>query len=86
MHARSNTLKHYFLAHAMTEKAMLAQTQAHNVHRQVRVDAVAALRNLMDAYGEDHLDEIKPHIPNLLDQLFRLMAEVKLFTDVTPSK
>lgn len=43
---------------------------------QVRVDAVVALRNLMDAFDEDHLADIKPHIGKLLEQLFCLMAEV----------
>ena len=44
----------------------------------MRVDAVAALRQLVDAYDEGHLDEMKPHLPTLLDQLFSLMSEVPL--------
>ena len=43
---------------------------------QVRVDAVAALRNLVDAFHADDLPSIKPLIPSLLNQLFALMAEV----------
>lgn len=43
---------------------------------QVRVDAVAALRNLVDAFHKDDLPSIKPLIPNLLNQLFALMNEV----------
>ena len=45
---------------------------------QVRVDAVAALRSLVDAFHEDDLPSIKPLIPSLLNQLFALMAEVHL--------
>ena len=44
---------------------------------QVRVDAVAALRSLVDAFHEDDLPSIKPLIPSLLNQLFALMAEVR---------
>ena len=44
---------------------------------QVRVDAVAALRNLVDAFHEDDLPSIQPLIPNLLNQLFALMNEVR---------
>ena len=43
---------------------------------QVRVDAVAALRSLVDAFHADDLPSIKPLIPSLLNQLFALMAEV----------
>ncbi|BDA47636.1 Importin-7 [Coccomyxa sp. Obi] len=43
----------------------------------VRVDAVAALRSLVDAFHEDDLPSIKPLIPSLLNQLFALMAEVE---------
>ncbi|CAL5220954.1 g3058 [Coccomyxa viridis] len=43
----------------------------------VRVDAVAALRNLVDAFHEDDLPSIQPLIPNLLNQLFALMNEVE---------
>ncbi len=46
-------------------------------HAQVRVDAVAALRNLVDAFHEDDLPSIQPLIPNLLNQLFALMNEVR---------
>ena len=42
---------------------------------QVRVDAVVALRNLVEAYHKDDLDAIKPLVPSLLDQLFALMKE-----------
>ena len=44
------------------------------------MDAVIALRNIVDAYSEDHLDAMKPHLPSLLDSLFRLMAEVLCFS------
>lgn len=44
----------------------------------MRVDAVAALRNLVDAFYADDLPSIKPLIPQLLNQLFALMAEVRL--------
>ena len=47
-----------------------------SVSGQVRVDAVAALRNLVDAFHKDDLPNIKPLIPNLLNQLFALMNEV----------
>jgi len=47
---------------------------------QVRVDAVAALRNLVDAFDKDDLPSIKPLIPNLLNQLFALMNEVSSMT------
>ena len=40
------------------------------------MDAVAALRNLVDAFHKDDLPSIKPLIPNLLNQLFALMNEV----------
>jgi len=43
---------------------------------QVRVDAVAALRNLVEAFDDDHLDSIKPLLPELLNLLFGLMVEV----------
>lgn len=43
---------------------------------QVRVDAVAALRNLVEAFDDDHLDSIKPLLPELLTLLFALMVEV----------
>ena len=43
---------------------------------QVRVDAVAALRNLVEAFDDDHLDSIKPLLPELLNLLFALMVEV----------
>ncbi len=46
------------------------------MHAKVRVDAVAALRSLVDAFHEDDLPSIKPLIPSLLNQLFALMAEV----------
>ena len=39
------------------------------------MDAVAALRNLVDAFHKDDLPNIKPLIPNLLNQLFALMNE-----------
>ena len=42
----------------------------------MRVDAVAALRNLVDAFHADDLHTIKPLVPSLLNQLFALMAEV----------
>lgn len=40
------------------------------------MDAVAALRNLVDAFHADDLHSIKPLVPSLLNQLFALMAEV----------
>ena len=40
------------------------------------MDAVAALRNLVDAFHADDLSNIKPLIPSLLNQLFALMQEV----------
>lgn len=43
---------------------------------QVRVDAVIALRSIVEAYSDEHLDDMKPHLPSLLEQLFRLMSEV----------
>ena len=43
---------------------------------QVRVDAVIALRYLVEAYSDDHLADMKPHLPSLLEHLFRLMSEV----------
>lgn len=49
----------------------------HTLLEQVRVDAVAALRNLVDAFHEDDLPSIQPLIPNLLNQLFALMNEVR---------
>lgn len=47
---------------------------------QVRVDAVIALRSIVDAYSDDHLDDMKPHLPNLLDHLFRLMSEASFIS------
>lgn len=41
-----------------------------------------ALRGIIDAFDEDHLDEVKPHIGGLLDQLFRLMGEVRAFPGI----
>ena len=41
------------------------------------MDAVAALRNLVDAFHKDDLPSIQPLIPNLLNQLFALMKEVR---------
>lgn len=52
---------------------------------QVRVDAVAALRSLVDAFHEDDLPSIKPLIPSLLNQLFALMAEVHLHFHTLPA-
>ncbi len=40
------------------------------------MDAVSALRNLVDAFHKDDLPSIKPLIPSLLNQLFALMNEV----------
>ena len=40
------------------------------------MDAVAALRNLVEAFDDDHLDSIKPLLPELLNLLFALMVEV----------
>ena len=51
---------------------------------QVRVDAVAALRNLVDAFHADDLHTIKPLVPSLLNQLFALMAEVGRRLGLTP--
>lgn len=48
---------------------------------QVRVDAVAALRNLVDAFNADDLPSIQPLIPALLNQLFALMAEARAPAD-----
>jgi hypothetical protein len=45
---------------------------------QVRVDAVMAARSFIDAYSEEAVGEIKSLIPALLDQIFKLMAEVNL--------
>ena len=42
------------------------------------MDAVIALRSIVDAYSDDHLDDMKPHLPSLLEHLFRLMSEVSL--------
>ena len=41
------------------------------------MDAVAALRQIVEAYNEEHLHEMKSHLPTLLDQLFKLMHEVR---------
>jgi len=44
----------------------------------VRVDSVVALRTFVDAM--QNLDDIRPILPHLLDELFRLMSEVSLST------
>ena len=43
---------------------------------QVRVDAVVGIRHFVDAYSEEHVEHIKPLIPQLLNQFFSLMREV----------
>ncbi|KAK9824621.1 hypothetical protein WJX72_011782 [[Myrmecia] bisecta] len=43
----------------------------------VRVDAVIALRSLIDAYPEERLAEIQPLVPQLLNEFFKLMSEVE---------
>ncbi|KAK9839718.1 hypothetical protein WJX81_008385 [Elliptochloris bilobata] len=48
-----------------------------DVDLPIRVDAVAALRNLVEAFDDDHLDTIKPLLPELLNLLFALMVEVE---------
>lgn len=48
-----------------------------DAHEQVRVDAVMAARSFIDAYSEDAVEEIKGLVPALLDQIFKLMAEVR---------
>ena len=53
-----------------------AQQHDSSCWAQVRVDAVAALRNLVEAFDDDHLDSIKPLLPELLNLLFALMVEV----------
>jgi hypothetical protein len=40
-----------------------------------RVDSVVALRTFVDAMQD--LDDIRPILPHLLDELFRLMSEVR---------
>lgn len=45
---------------------------------QVRVDAVMAARSFIDAYSDDAVEAIKGLIPALLDQIFKLMAEVRV--------
>ena len=42
----------------------------------MRVDAVIALRSIVEAYSDEHLVDMKPHLPSLLEHLFRLMSEV----------
>jgi len=42
----------------------------------VRVGAVMAARQFIDAYDTDEVDQIKPLIPSLLDEIFKLMQEV----------
>jgi hypothetical protein len=39
-----------------------------------RVDSVVALRTFVDAMQD--LDDLRPILPHLLDELFRLMSEV----------
>jgi len=43
---------------------------------QVRVDAVVALRCFVDAFSEQEAAALKPLIPALLDEFFKLMNEV----------
>eukprot|EP00891_Asterochloris_glomerata_P009638 jgi/Astpho2/9638/fgenesh1_pm.00146_%23_24_t len=43
----------------------------------VRVDAVVALRNFIDAFDEGHIDTVKPLIPQLLDSVFNLMQQIE---------
>ena len=43
---------------------------------QVRVDAVVALRSLVEAYDEEAIETVKPRVPALLNDLFQLMNEV----------
>ena len=42
------------------------------------MDAVVALRNFIDGYDEEGLQQVKPLIPQLLDVFFQLMQEVSL--------
>ena len=44
---------------------------------QVRVDAVVALRCFVDAFSEAEAAALKPLIPALLDEFFKLMNEVR---------
>ena len=44
---------------------------------QVRVDAVVALRCFVDAFSEQEAAALKPLIPALLDEFFKLMNEVR---------
>lgn len=70
----------YISSHLLFYHSYRSQAFEKIVCIQVRVDAVVALRQIVDAYSEDHLDEMKPHLPVLLDQLFKLMAEVILLS------
>ena len=40
------------------------------------MDAVVALRSFVEAFSEEEVAAIKPLIPQLLDEFFKLMNEV----------
>ena len=42
------------------------------------MDAVVALRNFIDKYDAEDLQQVKPLIPQLLDVFFQLMQEVHI--------
>ena len=48
----------------------------------MRVDAVVALRAMVEAYDDDALEAIKPLVPALLNELFALMNEVRVHARV----
>ena len=41
------------------------------------MDAVVALRSFVDAFSEEEVAAIKPLIPQLLDEFFKLMNEAQ---------
>lgn len=43
---------------------------------QVKVDATMALRNFIEEYEEEDIGALKPLIPQLLNEIFKLMSEV----------
>jgi hypothetical protein len=46
------------------------------VRPQVRFDAAVAARHFLEAYCDEDLDQLKPHVAELLNELFKLMDEV----------
>ena len=44
---------------------------------QVKVDATMALRPFMEEYEEEDIAALKPLIPQLLNEIFKLMSEVR---------